>query len=429
MKKRIYNYLLGIVIGSAGFGLLMPYTALAADDDCKVGPIILEVPFGNYFSSKGLTEYLALMYQFIVYATIIAAVVMIMFAGLKWAAAAGNSSMVSDSKERIKNAMLGVGLALASFTVLSAINPNLVIFPEICPKGLEFDQRHITDWVECADGNATSCSDVSYCNYSDTVENECSCENIGSQEGAYYVCRPNKNGIVPVGGICQEDSNCVDVPDIKCVGNSGNESGICTASTEGKECESDSECTPDQESCVQGYTDSITGRVPDSSKTCMSISDREDGSFCENDSECSSNVCYRISGSSVAQCQSGEEGGICGTDDDCQTGYRCDTNICQARATGDSCDTDEQCQNATYPDNSCEHEWTNSCTDGSEGSECDDASDCSSSASYCVTHYTGGVGTNKCTDGDSGKACNTNDDCKSSSSCSDAGWRSNGTCD
>lgn len=126
MKRKV---ILSLIILLTVF-FLFSGSVLAADEDdqyAKVPSVTLEVPFGNSGSSvQGLAGYIQLFYEFVVYIIAIAAVIMLMFGGFKWATAAGNSSMVASAKNTITNALIGLVLALTSFLLLYAINPNLV---------------------------------------------------------------------------------------------------------------------------------------------------------------------------------------------------------------------------------------------------------------------------------------------------------------
>ncbi len=53
------------------------------------------------------------------------ALVMIVVAGIEYTASAGNSASQSRAKERIQNALLGLGLLIASVVILGTINPSL----------------------------------------------------------------------------------------------------------------------------------------------------------------------------------------------------------------------------------------------------------------------------------------------------------------
>lgn len=421
MWNRIQKYIIGIGSAIGVFSLLLLPQSTSAED-CTVGPIILEVPFNNTTTSEGLPEYIADMYRFLVLAAAIAAVVMIMFSGLKWASAAGNSAMISDAKERIKSAFFGLAIALASYMVLVLINPNLVQFPSICPDSLDFSQQY-GNWIQCADRKDSSCDDVQYCNYSDTIDNECSCDNIGSDTGSYYVCRPATNGIVPPEGVCKNTNNCVNLEGMTCIGNDDGNPGICQVSTEGKKCDPNSEtasCEPGQTCTEEKYTFSSNGWF------CMSNSSREAGEYCTADSQCASNICDSASSN---LCLDGEGGSACRTDDDCSTGYECDSGACTGKAEGDGCDTNADCQNTDHPDNFCVTSnnsfvgWNGTCYDGSEGDICDGSQDCATASPYCVDTW----GYNECYDGSSGDPCRDNSECVSGT-CNGSGTASVGEC-
>lgn len=156
MKKLKNKLQLSTILKSGVFTIaaFLPYTAQA---------IILEVPIGDTDNATHLLEYIAVLYQFVVLGVVIAAVVMIMFAGLKWASAAGNSAMISDAKERIKGAFMGLAIALASFMILFLINPYLVSFTDLAIDDLEFDGAYTTDLSVIASGEI--CEDPNLVKY------------------------------------------------------------------------------------------------------------------------------------------------------------------------------------------------------------------------------------------------------------------------
>lgn len=70
---------------------------------------------------------------FIVFVSVVAvlAVVMVIFGGVKWVAAAGNPAKISDAKDVITNAIIGLVIALTSVILLNLINPQLTEFADI----------------------------------------------------------------------------------------------------------------------------------------------------------------------------------------------------------------------------------------------------------------------------------------------------------
>lgn len=141
LKKSKSNRKVGLagwaVIGFAVVGLAAAFPVFAQ-------PIMLEVPFGSFQRTSAdmsyvLVEYLVALYEFIVGAIGIIAAVMIMFNGVRWAAAAGNSERITEAKDGIISALVGLVLALGSFTILNAINPALVTPNELMVAALELE--------------------------------------------------------------------------------------------------------------------------------------------------------------------------------------------------------------------------------------------------------------------------------------------------
>lgn len=79
------------------------------------------VPFKN-----GILIYGAQVFWFLLSASTVLALVMIIVGGVQYVGAGGNQSVISDAKSRITNAILGLILALASWLILYTINPKLV---------------------------------------------------------------------------------------------------------------------------------------------------------------------------------------------------------------------------------------------------------------------------------------------------------------
>lgn len=75
-----------------------------------------------------LGEYLAALYRYAVVIASILAVVVIIFAGIQWIVSAGSSETINSAKKKIGGALIGLLLAVGSYTVLSMVNPELVRF-------------------------------------------------------------------------------------------------------------------------------------------------------------------------------------------------------------------------------------------------------------------------------------------------------------
>lgn len=77
-------------------------------------------------NAPDLATYLEAIFSFLVWGTIILAMLMIIIGGFYYLSSAGNASRASEGKDRIKWAILGLVLALSSYVILSFINPDLV---------------------------------------------------------------------------------------------------------------------------------------------------------------------------------------------------------------------------------------------------------------------------------------------------------------
>ena len=95
--------------------------------ECYAPPLALKlnVPIGDTKTVYGLTDYIVTFFNWGIRAITVVAIIMIMIAGIMWMTAAGSEQMITDSKNRIKNSIVGLVLALGSVFMLKLINPNL----------------------------------------------------------------------------------------------------------------------------------------------------------------------------------------------------------------------------------------------------------------------------------------------------------------
>jgi hypothetical protein len=79
-------------------------------------------------SGNLIARYIVAIYRYGIWLAAVLAVIMIMVGGFLWMMAGGSAERVSAAKSRIGAAILGLGIALASYLLLSGINPRLVRF-------------------------------------------------------------------------------------------------------------------------------------------------------------------------------------------------------------------------------------------------------------------------------------------------------------
>jgi len=88
--------------------------------------VTTEISFGQKNTFLNLPDFIRYIYRYGVMVISILAVIVIIFAGIQWMAAAGNSAVITSAKKRIAGALTGMALALLSYFLLNTINPFLV---------------------------------------------------------------------------------------------------------------------------------------------------------------------------------------------------------------------------------------------------------------------------------------------------------------
>lgn len=91
-----------------------------------VGSTVTKISFGGKNTFENIGTFIQAMYQYGIYIATILTVLVIIIGGLQWAMSGGNSSTIDSAKKRIGNAVMGLILAVLSFTILYTINPYLV---------------------------------------------------------------------------------------------------------------------------------------------------------------------------------------------------------------------------------------------------------------------------------------------------------------
>ena len=133
MKTR--KHLLA-ALGTVAFGVLlvMPTLALAAAPAiAPAKPIDLYISIGGKKSVADLAEYIGVLYKWFIGAAMIVAAFMISVGGFQYITAGAVPKNLSAAKERIKNALIGLLLAISSYVILYTINPAMtnLKLPEI----------------------------------------------------------------------------------------------------------------------------------------------------------------------------------------------------------------------------------------------------------------------------------------------------------
>ena len=157
-------------------------------------------------------KYIISLYNWAIRVIILLAIIMIMIAGFQWMTAAGNAPKVTQAKERIASALIGVLLAVASYTILSFVNPSLVSFRSLDLVGI--DQVKISG----------KCIGDQICVYKDSNKFDCQCKTrvnlwytvgLTPREGNIKVESGKKCGTVDtVGGTGESRFMCIRMESI-----------------------------------------------------------------------------------------------------------------------------------------------------------------------------------------------------------------------
>lgn len=86
---------------------------------------------GIYISIPFLGEYLGAVYRLAVVSASILAVIFIIIAGFIWTTSAGSSQRIDTAKKMIERSLTGLIIAVSSYVILFAINPDLVKFKNL----------------------------------------------------------------------------------------------------------------------------------------------------------------------------------------------------------------------------------------------------------------------------------------------------------
>jgi uncharacterized membrane protein len=110
--------------------LLLPNISLAIHLNLHY-PVFPGAPDINQDENQNLNQIVAWFYYFIVAVAGLAAFIMLVIGGFKWLTSAGNPAAISDAKDQITKALLGLLIILASWLILQVINPELTILPPL----------------------------------------------------------------------------------------------------------------------------------------------------------------------------------------------------------------------------------------------------------------------------------------------------------
>lgn len=139
MNRRLLQFMMASIIGLmavttlaqpalAQTGTNSPPTGAPPTSDLDFNP---EIPLPGVFEGQQradnnlLAHYIRAIYIYFVWVVGVVAVVMVVYGGIRWVAAAGNPGQIKEAREIIDGAIIGVLIALSSIVLLNIINPRL----------------------------------------------------------------------------------------------------------------------------------------------------------------------------------------------------------------------------------------------------------------------------------------------------------------
>lgn len=98
-----------------------------------------------------IADYIEAVYKYLIGIVGILATVVMMIGGVIWITAGGNASRIGEAKAWIGGALMGLVLALASYTILYQINDETVKIKPIIYTKVDGEDGHSTSWDEGGD--------------------------------------------------------------------------------------------------------------------------------------------------------------------------------------------------------------------------------------------------------------------------------------
>jgi len=290
-----------------------------------IKPVDLSVDIGGVTRVRDLGSYIALLYNYLIGALVIFAIVMIMYGGFRWITAAGDAGKIGEAKRTIVGAVVGLLLGLFSYTILNVVNPALLRLEmprvkRIRPIFFEIEK------MRCEDYETKALCETNPNKFSITIDEEgketggCVWTMIGF--GERCVSSDFSKGDGYPGNLCLSGNKCNEG---WCIEYSDpiKRYLLNPLATEGKSIDQLTKwCTNRTLDMPCKYsTDCKKGlKCDENLYACVPISGgRPIGATCSKDGECASGFCY------YDQCKTGKGSTICEDDKVCNTpqGYKC----------------------------------------------------------------------------------------------------------
>jgi len=121
---------------------------VAFSDLDKESAIVTDTAGASWFVVPFLGEYIAAIYRYSVILITLIAIISLIVAGVQWIVSGGSSDMITKAKKRIISSLVAIVLTAGSYTILFAINPELVNFRNLrilVVRGIPFVSTSVVD--------------------------------------------------------------------------------------------------------------------------------------------------------------------------------------------------------------------------------------------------------------------------------------------
>ena len=168
------------------------------DNSSLKGPIKLEVGIGGEQTTRGISYYIGMVYNFAAAIVGVVAVVMIIIGGIQYSASAGNPAALGSAKETITSAIIGLAIVLMSYLILGAFSGKFTNLAEPNIKQIKIDESDTSDDQQSGSGVCLSgevaYDDVNACNANCRKEYNQDCTTRYGQDAkeAVYCCLQQK---------------------------------------------------------------------------------------------------------------------------------------------------------------------------------------------------------------------------------------------
>lgn len=109
-------------------------------------------PTGSFLSCNGIAEYISAIYRWAIGFAAVLAVLALTWGGIQWLTAGGESGKTQEAQKVIGNAIIGLLLALGSYTMLYAINPRLTQYDPLSIRRIEPVDLKLATLIASHDG-------------------------------------------------------------------------------------------------------------------------------------------------------------------------------------------------------------------------------------------------------------------------------------